>query len=109
MVLYRFYRFGCGVTPVQVESAPVANFPEELKKKYKSEVVVYSIKVGEHGIEGWHIISFPDPKLVGPAGGAIMKYKFSPATLNGKPVLAGVIAEIQVSDGKLRTPLKQPY
>src|SRR5437879_4699461 len=110
MVLIRFYRIGCGVTPVLIESSPVANFPDELRKKYKSQVVVFSIVVDDHGgINNGRLRSAPDLKLAAPAMEALRRSKFSPARLDGKPVWTEVLAEFQVSDGRLRRSFKQDF
>jgi hypothetical protein len=110
MVRYRFYRIGCGVTPVLIEHSPDAKFQNELRKKYQSQVVVISIVVDDLGrVSSARLRLAPDLKLGGPAMEAVKGYKFSPARLDGKPVWTEILAEIQISDGKLRKNFKQEF
>jgi hypothetical protein len=110
MVIIRFYRIGCGVTPVLVQSSRVAKFPDDLRKKYQSQVVVFSIVVDDGGnINNGRLLLTPDSKLTAPAMEALRRSKFSPARLHGKPVWTEVLAEIQISDGKMKKSFRQDF
>ena len=91
----RVFRIGGSVTKPKVLSAPNASFSELARKqKFSGNVEVY-LRVGEDGIPF-------NLRLVRPAGmgldeqaiNAVSKYRFTPATKDGKPVTVDLYIDV---------------
>ena len=77
--------------PVElIESAPIY-YPESAKKERKEGVVLIWVKVGANGRAiDTRILESTDPVFEKPVIEAVYKFRFKPATLNGRPVTSEV-------------------
>jgi TonB family protein len=86
------------VTPPHAISAPPPEYPEKgLRREGRPEgTVILGLVVGSDGLPRDITVSHPrSPKLDEAAIAAVKKWRFSPATKDGKPVATSILVEVR--------------
>ena len=90
-----YYRIGRGVKAPRAIDTPAAEYTERARKEHQEGVVGIQMVVGTNGLPRDIKVSRSlAPDLDQSAAQAVQKWKFSPATKDGKPVSALINVEV---------------